>query len=185
MATDYTFLEEDEVFEYFVNTHHLTTLSFFKHDYENSCLCTHLALLRVGRGCNNCTPISAHSLLGARLPPRHMRFLTRVYGIHVCMLENYFCVLQSMYIMRSLHYVLWVRPVHSSDTHSLFITCTCSCSGLSHSSLHSPSKHYIAATLHSVSLELIPRPAPFSVSRKLLQGLRSKITCTRPKVERY
>jgi len=30
MATDYTFLEEDEVFEYFTNTHYLATLSFLK-----------------------------------------------------------------------------------------------------------------------------------------------------------
>jgi len=30
MAMDYTFLEEDEVLEYFANTHYLTTLSFLK-----------------------------------------------------------------------------------------------------------------------------------------------------------
>ena len=32
---------------------------------------------------------------------------------------------------------------------------------------------------------LVPRPAPFSVTRKLSQGLGSKITSVRPRVEQY
>ena len=31
----------------------------------------------------------------------------------------------------------------------------------------------------------VPRPAPFSVTQKLSQGLESKVMCTRPRVERY
>ena len=32
---------------------------------------------------------------------------------------------------------------------------------------------------------LVPRPVPFSVTRTLSQGLGSKVTCARPRVERY
>ena len=31
---------------------------------------------------------------------------------------------------------------------------------------------------------LVPRPAPFSVTRKMSQGLGSKVTCARQRVER-
>ena len=33
-------------------------------------------------------------------------------------------------------------------------------------------------------ISLVPRPAPFMVTRKLSQGLGFKVTCARPRVER-